>query len=165
MIKILIFTFSLVRKYSKFHFYLNTLISPIIAIIQTFGVISIGLIGMLTEPRVIKENKFFQEYYFLTYENNNELIIQLSTIFLILNILGISLFLPIRFDRICCSKIHALFKKDLMEKYLNNSIKVTSQRTDFHGLISTEVAKFRTCVYSIMSFFHTSTSVLIFLSQ
>lgn len=166
MIKILIFTFSLVRKYSKFHFYLNTLISPIIAIIQTFGIISIGpLVAMLTEPRVIKENKFFQEYYFLTYENNNELIIQLSTIFLILNILGISLFFinSVLTEYVAAKSMHSL-KKDLMEKYLNNSIKVTSQRTDFHGLISTEVAKFRTCVYSIMSFFHTSTSVLIFLS-
>ena len=39
---------------------------------------------MLTEPRVIRENKFFK-ILLLTYENNNELIIQLSTIFLILN--------------------------------------------------------------------------------
>ena len=120
---------------------------------------------MLTEPRVIKENKFFKEYYFLTYENNNELIIQLSTIFLILNILGISLFFinSVLTEYVAAKSMHSL-KKDLMEKYLNNSIKVTSQRTDFHGLISTEVAKFRVRVYSIMSFFHTFTSVLIFLS-
>ena len=166
MLKILIFIFSLVRKYSKFHFYLNMLTSPIIAIIQTFGIISIGpLVAMLTEPRVINENKFFQEYYFLTYENNNELIIQLSTIFLILNILGISLFFfnSVLTEYVAAKSMHSL-KKDLMEKYLNNSINVTSQRTDFHGLISTEVAKFRVCVYSIMSFFHTFTSVLIFLS-
>ena len=64
MIKILIFTFSLVRKYSKFHFYLNTLISPI-SNYSNFGIISIGpLVAMLTEPRVIKENKFFKNIIF-----------------------------------------------------------------------------------------------------
>lgn len=166
MIKILTFIFSFVRKYCGIYLYLNIFITPIISLIQTFGIITIGpLIAMLTEPQIITGNKFFQKYYFLNYENNNELVIQFSIIFLVINSLGLILFFfnSIITEYIASKSTHSL-KQDLMEKYLSNTIKVSSQRTNFHGLISTEVSKFRLCVYSIMTFFQTCTSVLIFLT-
>ena len=118
---------------------------------------------MLTEPQIITENKFFQKYYFLNFENNSELIIQLSVIFLILNTLGICLFFfnSIITEYVASKSMHSL-KQDLMEKFLGNSIGVSSQRTDFQGLISTEVTKFRLCVYSMITFFQTCCSVFIF---
>ena len=166
MTKIIAFLFNLTKKFCKYELYLNIFFSPIISLLQTFGIISIGpLVAMLTQPEIIIENEYFKQYYFFTYENNNELIIQLSILFLIFNTLGTCLFF---FNSILteyiASKSMLSLKQHLMEKFLNNSIKVSSERTNFQGLITTEVGKFRICVYSIITFFQTFSSILIFLS-
>ena len=60
------------------------ILSPIIAITQALGIISIyPIITLITNPQVIIENKYFIEFYPFEYKNTKEIIIVLAKIFLL----------------------------------------------------------------------------------
>ena len=65
-------------------------LSPLSAVIQSFGVLSIfPFISVLVKPEVVIQNKFFIEFYPLNYKDNFELAIQFGLLFLIINIFSI----------------------------------------------------------------------------
>ena len=90
MINLLRFYFHLIFKFRPLEFKIYTFFSTIAAIFQTVGIISIfPLVALFADSSIVTENILFQKYYFLTYEDERGLLIQLSSLFLLINTLGI----------------------------------------------------------------------------
>ena len=133
-------------------------LSPLSAVIQSFGVLSIfPFISVLVKPEVVIQNKFFIEFYPLNYKDNFELAIQFGLLFLIINIFSIIIIignsiLSETLSTDVINKFRIKFYKKILKpsSYLN----VAKNRSDFLNVVFTELENIKT-----------SSSALLFLIQ
>ena len=137
MIKAFLFFLKFINNHSPFHFKLFIFLSSLTSIIQSVGIVSIlPLITLITEPNLIIKNQYFLEYYFLNYSDISELTFQLTSIFIILNVLGVLLFFSseILGEYVSRNTI-AKVRIDLYRKLLNSNITSVNIRSSFLNYI------------------------------
>ena len=79
MFKQFSFYINIVKTFSYKSFYAYIFISTLSSLLQSLGIVSIlPLVTILTNPDNIINNEFFRKFYFLTFESNEDLIIQFS---------------------------------------------------------------------------------------
>lgn len=163
--KVFLYFSSLILKYSKKYYILYIILSPFSALVQAGGIVSIfPLITVVTQPDKIQKNTYFKEFYFLDYSSTSELIIQLSVLFLIINILGILLFFSTTIlGEFLASHTSVKLKNELSEKILNSDIGISSERSDLMNYIFYEIGKFQGALSSILSFYQNIVSLLVYL--
>ena len=139
---------------SKKKVYLFLFLSFVLSLFQIFGVISIyPLVTILVSPNIILENKFFQEYYPLSYVNNYTLLIQFSFIFLFINIIS---FLTIILNNILTETlstgIRNKIKINFYKKVLNFSSfhQININKSEFINQSHTEIENINTCISAIL---------------
>ena len=150
MIKAFLFFLKFINNHSPFHFKLFIFLSSLTSIIQSVGIVSIlPLITLITEPNLIIKNQYFLEYYFLNYSDISELTFQLTSIFIILNVLGVLLFFSseILGEYVSRNTI-AKVRIDLYRKLLNSNITSVNIRSSFLNYILHEMAKFNVVIVS-----------------
>ena len=165
MIKAFLFFLKFINNHSPFHFKLFIFLSSLTSIIQSVGIVSIlPLITLITEPNLIIKNQYFLEYYFLNYSDISELTFQLTSIFIILNVLGVLLFFSseILGEYVSRNTI-AKVRIDLYRKLLNSNITSVNIRSSFLNYILHEMAKFNVVIVSVNNFFQVTITIVIFL--
>lgn len=163
--KVFLYFSSLIFKYSKKYYISYIILSPFSALVQAGGIVSIfPLITVVTQPDKIQQNIYFKEFYFLDYLSTNELTIQLSILFLIINTLGILLFFSTTIlGEFLASHTSVKLKNELSEKILNSDIGISSERSDLMNYIFYEIGKFQGALSSILSFYQNIVSLLVYL--
>ena len=134
------------------------LLSPLSAVIQSFGILSIfPFISVLIKPEVIVQNKFFIQFYPLNYNDNFELAFQFGLIFLIVNIISTIVIIgnTILSETLSTDVINK-FRIKFYEKILKPSsyLNIAKNRSDFLNIVFTELENIKT-----------SSSALLFLIQ
>ena len=134
------------------------ILSPLSALIQSFGVFSIfPFVSILIKPEIIIQNKFFIKFYPLSYNNNFDLAFQFGLIFLIINIISIIIIIgnSILSETLSTDVINK-FRIKFYEKILKPSsyLNVAKNRSDFLNVVFTELENIKT-----------SSSALLFLIQ
>ncbi len=83
----------LAEKSSPPVFYIFLILSPIVAITQTVGIISIyPIITLITDAIIIIENTYFKKYFPFEFRDTKQLIFILVISFIIINILSLIIF-------------------------------------------------------------------------
>ena len=145
MFKILNFYFKESYQFAGAKFVIYCLFSTISSILQSIGIVSIfPIVTMLLDPEKIISNEYFIKYYFFNYSSNEELIYQLSFIFLCINIAGIIIFfltyiLGDLINGICYIKN----KNELIKKIFYKNLDITSERSNVINYLLHETIKYK----------------------
>jgi len=145
MFKILNFYFKESYQFAGFKFILYCFLSTISSILQSIGIVSIfPIVTMLLDPEKIISNEYFVKYYFFAYSSNEQLIYQLSFIFLLINIAGIIIFfltyiLGDLINGICYIKN----KNELIKKIFYKNLNITSERSNVVNYLLHETVKYK----------------------
>ena len=143
------------------------ILSPIIAITQALGIISIyPIITLITSPDVIIENKYFLKFYPFEFKNTKELIIVLAKIFLIINFLSlILLYLSVILTHYIAGKSSLNLKNKLYSKivYNKNYLNTVSNKSNLISVLENELNKVTAVIESLLTIFQSITLFLMFL--
>lgn len=166
MFKLLKFYFGIILKFRPSEFKLYVFFSTLAAIFQTIGIISIfPLIALFADSSIVTENILFQEYYFLTFENQRDLLIQLSFLFLIINTLGILIYIiAYVYGFYLSQNIAADLKNNLHDKIFKSSNLVdTKNRSDILNFFYTELGRVQETITATIDIFQALFTLFIFI--
>lgn len=166
MINLLRFYFSLIFKFRPLEFKIYTFFSTIAAIFQTIGIISIfPLVALFADPLIVTENILFQKYYFFAYENERALLIQLSSLFLLINTLGILIFIiAYVYGFYLSQSVAADLKNNLHKKIFKSSNLVdTKNRSNILNFFYTELGRIQETITSTIDIFQAVFTLCIFI--
>ena len=167
MLKIIKTYFVLAKKSSPRVFYLFLILSPIVAIAQTAGIISVyPIITLITEPIIIIENIYFKKYFPFEFSNTRDLIFILVISFIIINILSlITSYKLVILQRYLAAKTAFDLKNDLLSKLLikKNFQKTIKNKSTFITVLENEINKTSMVIESLLTLFQSISIFIVFL--
>lgn len=153
--------------FSKQKTYLFFIISLVIAVFQSFGIISVyPLVTSLIKPEIIVNNIYFINYYPFKFNDYYTLTIQLGLIFLLLNIFIslISITINILAETLS-TEITNKLKIKFYEKILNFKFfhAAISNRSEIINFALTEIQNVNTCISAVLYIFNSVCVLIIYL--
>ena len=148
-------------------FTLFIILSPLIAIFQTLGIISIyPIITLITNPEIIIENIYFIKFYPFNFKSSKELIFVLAIIFLIINILSLFLlYLNVVLGHYIASRSALNLKNKLYSKIVDNKnyLNSVANKSNIISVLENELSKTAVVIESLLTIFQNITLFLMFL--
>lgn len=167
MFKIIETYLKITKNSSPKIFYLFLILSPLVAIAQTLGIISIyPIITLITDPVIILDNIYFKKYFPFEFNNNKQLIYILTIIFMVINIFSLLTFYSIVvLQRYLAGKASLDLKNNLLSKLLikKNFQKTIKYKSTFIAVIENEINKTSLLIESLLTVFQTLSIFLVFL--
>lgn len=167
MLKIIKTYFAIAKKSSPRVFYLFVILSPIVAVAQTVGIISIyPIITLITDPIIIIENTYFKKYFPFEFTNTKQLIFILVISFIIINIISLIIFYKILIlQRYLAAKAALDLKNNLLSKLLikKNFQKTIKNKSTFIAVLENEINKTSMVIESLLTLFQSSSIFIVFL--
>ena len=158
---------NLVYKHCPKLFILLIIFSPLVAILQTAGIVSIyPIITVVTNPEYIIENTYFQRFYPLEFSTANQLTLQMVIFFVLCNITALALFFcMLILNRYITDKTVLEFKAELLKKIINknNFQKTISNKSNILAVVENEVSKMLLVIETLLSIFQNISMLFIFL--
>ena len=169
MIKSFFFFFRIIYNYDTRGFIFYCINSSIASIAAFAGILSIfPLIGLISNPNLILENKFFINNYFLEYSSFKDLLLQISIIFLFLNIIGMTIiFFNNIFGHYLARKIKDKIIKNLYLKIINSKYNLginTDSRSSNLNFFNSEMLKIQDSISTIIDAVQRLLILIIFLA-
>ena len=167
MLKVINTYLKLTKNSSPRVFYLFLILSPIVAIAQTAGIISVyPIITLITEPIIIIENIYFKKYFPFEFSNTRDLIFILVISFIIINILSLITFYKIVIlQRYLAGKASLDLKNNLLSKLLikKNFQKTIKNKSTFITVVENEINKTSLVIESLLTIFQSLSIFIVFL--
>lgn len=159
------FYLSRVLFYNKKSFIIYCLISSIAAVFQTFGLISIfPLVAVFANPETFLKNEYFVNYYPFIYQNINELMFQLASIFLIFNFTAIIIFISaIVFGKYIAESTTLKIKIQIFKKIFSSNNFLNTKRSEILNFINHELQKTSESLINFIDLFQNGVTLLVFI--
>ena len=157
MLKIIKTYLNLTKNASPKIFYSFLILSPLVALAQTLGIISIyPIITLITDPIIIVENIYFKKYFPFEFNNTKHLIFILVMIFIAVNIISLLAFYSILIiQRYLAGKTSLDLKNNLLSKLLIKNFQKTIKIKYFHFSCENEINK-TSLVVELINYFSKS---------
>ena len=167
MLKIIKTYLNLTKNASPKIFYSFLILSPLVALAQTLGIISIyPIITLITDPIIIIENIYFKKYFPFEFKNTKHLIFILVMIFIAVNIISLLAFYSILIiQRYLAGKTSLDLKNNLLSKLLikKNFQKTIKNKSTFISVVENEINKTSLVVESLLTIFQSLSIFFVFL--
>ena len=163
----IIFTYlKLVKDSSPKTFIFFLILSPIIAVTQTLGIISIyPIVTLITNPNIIIENEYFLKFYPFKFQATEELIFVIAIFFLFINLLSlIFLYFNVVLSHYIAGRSALNLKNKFYEKIVDNKnyLNAVSNKSNLISVLENELNKTTVVIESLLTIFQNITLFTMF---